>query len=114
MPRKPRLLNPNELPTKRQTDKARLAIKTSWIVRRLQQNFAGELDEPLTPSQLKSAELLLARTMPVLQSVEVTQDPEVPKIGPHEAMAQLEEYIKELPEHRKQQLLSGNLIELKA
>jgi hypothetical protein len=67
-----------------------MAIKTSMIVRRLQQNFSGELDTPLTPSQLKSAELLLNRTLPVLSAMEVTQGNLQPETGPLETKKQLE------------------------
>ena len=95
MPRRPRAIDPHAVPTRRQADNARMAIKTSHIVRRLQQNFNGELPEPLTPSQLKSAELLLNRTLPVLSAMEITQGDLPPEVGPIEARENLEKYLLE-------------------
>ena len=118
MGRRKREVDYNSLPTRRQTDKCRTAIKTSHIVRRLQQNFDGELPEPLTPTQLKSAELLLQRTLPVLSSMEVTQETYDPTgDDPMEIQRQFhkmaEEYLEKLPDERKLELLTDGQIESK-
>ena len=56
--------------TKRQQDKARSAIKTAHIIRRLQQHMDGEVE--LTASQIRSAEILLNKSLANLQATEVT------------------------------------------
>ena len=95
MPRKTRPLDPRTQLTKRQTDNARLAISTSKIISRLQANFNGELDEQLTPSQLKSAELLISRSLPTLTATEVSTTENIDMGTAEEAEAELREYMKE-------------------
>ena len=58
--------------TKRQTDKARELIKTSMLVQRLGDHVQGLCE--LTPSQVRSAEILLNRTLPCLISQEFSTD----------------------------------------
>ena len=96
MPRKARAIDPHAVPTRRQSDRARMAIKTSMIVRRLQQNFSGELEIPLTPSQLKSAELLLNRTLPVLSAMEVSHGNPPPESSPLDTKKQLNDALLEV------------------
>ena len=54
--------------TKRQTDKARSLIKTSMLVQRLNDHVDGKCE--LTPAQVRSAQILLDRTLPCLISQE--------------------------------------------
>ncbi len=58
--------------TLHQTDACRQKIRTSHIIRRLQLHFNGKLE--LSPTQVRSAELLLSKTLPALASVEHTGD----------------------------------------
>ncbi len=58
--------------TKRQTDKARELIKTSMLVQRLGDHVEGKCE--LTPSQVRSAEILLNRTLPCLMSQTFSTD----------------------------------------
>ena len=118
MGRRSRAIDPTTVPTRRQADKCRLSIKTTHIVRRLQQNLDGELEIPLTPTQVQSAKILLDRTLPVLQAMEVTQADLPPEESPQEIEEQMREAVKEhvrlMPEDEKQELLTdGNVIELK-
>ena len=94
MPRKIKPYAPGTKMTKRQVDNARLAISTSKIVARLQDNFNGLLDEQLSPSQLKSAELLISRSLPVLSATEVTEH--APDMGdPLDSKKALEELVQQ-------------------
>lgn len=117
MGKRSRAIDPKTVPTRRQADTCRMSIKTTHIVRRLQQNLDGELEIPLTPTQVQSAKILLDRTLPVLQAMEVTQADLPPEEGPLEIAEQMREAVKEhvrlMPEDEKQELLSGNVIELK-
>lgn len=118
MPRRKREIDPRTTLTKRQTEKCRLAIKSTQIINRLQDNFEGKLPEPLTPSQLKAAELLLSRSVPTLTAMEVTQPeydpgPESPLELERQFMQMAREYLQKLPDEEKQELLSGNVIEFK-
>lgn len=58
--------------TKRQADATREKIRVSHILRRLHQHYDGEID--LTPTQVRTAELLLSKSLPTLaqQTVEQT------------------------------------------
>ena len=52
--------------------KTRAKIQTSQLVNRLQANALGELPEDLTTSRLRSIEILLSKTLPSLQSTEIS------------------------------------------
>jgi hypothetical protein len=58
--------------TKHQTDACREKIRTSAIIGRLQRHINGKLD--MSPTQVRAAECLLSKTLPSLQSAEVTGD----------------------------------------
>lgn len=45
-------------------------IQTTQLVNRLQKNGLGELDPELSPSQVKSIEILLRKALPDLSAVE--------------------------------------------
>lgn len=46
-------------------------IRTGLLITRLQNHALGKLKKPMTSQQIKAAEILLARTLPTLQSVNV-------------------------------------------
>jgi len=64
--------------TKRQSDKCRAAIRATSLINRLQDNAIGKLRDKsgnpieMTPSQVRSAEILLNKALPNLSSVERT------------------------------------------
>jgi len=47
-------------------------IKVSQLLNRLQKNALGELEAPLTRDQIKCIEILLAKAIPDLKSIEHT------------------------------------------
>ena len=46
-------------------------IKTGLILTRLNNHTLGKLKVPMTSSQIRAAEILLARTLPTLQAMQV-------------------------------------------
>lgn len=53
-------------------DKTRQRIQASQLVNRLQANALGKLKTEMTPSQVKSAEILLKKTLPDLTATELS------------------------------------------
>lgn len=74
------------------------AIKTTQIVNRLEKHFNGELDTPLDATQLKAAEMLLARTLPVLSAVEQTNVNPMDSMSEAQIIQQLQALISANPE----------------
>lgn len=62
----------------RQTLKTREKIQTSQLINRLQNHALSEEVNELKPSQLKAIEILLKKSLPDLQSTEVTGDADAP------------------------------------
>ena len=60
----------------RHQDEIRDKIKTSQLINRLENHALDELD--LKPSQIKAIEILLNKTLPNLQSTELSGDPDNP------------------------------------
>ena len=60
----------------RHDDEARKKIQTSQLINRLQGDALGEIE--LTDGQSASIKILLGKSLPDLQSVELTGDPEKP------------------------------------
>lgn len=66
--------------TRRQAENARAAIKVGLLIRRLHDNAMGKLSDSagkkitLNPSQVKSAQILLNKTLPDMQQVEYIED----------------------------------------
>ena len=59
-------------PTKRQQEQTRAAIQTTQLIKRLQ-NFALEQGEvEIDPQRLKAIEILLRKSLPDLQSVQLS------------------------------------------
>jgi hypothetical protein len=58
--------------TKHQTEACREKIRTSAILGRLQRHINGKLD--MSPTQVRAAEILLAKVLPSLQSAEIKAD----------------------------------------
>lgn len=46
-------------------------IQTSMLINRLSDNALGKLEQEMSPSQVKSAEILLRKTAPDLSTVEM-------------------------------------------
>ena len=117
MGKRSRAIDPTTVPTRRQADTCRLSIKSTHIIRRLQQHLDGELETPLTPTQVQAGKILLDRTVPVLQAMEITQGDLPPEESAEEVMEQMreavKEYVEKLPEHMKQELLGENVINIK-
>ena len=55
------------------TEEHRKRIQTSALITRLQKNALGDV-ELMTPAQIKSAEILLKKTLPDLKAVDHTGD----------------------------------------
>jgi ribosomal protein L16/L10AE len=63
--------------TNKTREKIRDTIKTGQLVQRLEKHALGDGEtEKLTATQLKAAQILLDRTMPVLSSAEITEHTE--------------------------------------
>lgn len=58
------------------SDEVRAKIQASMLIRGLQDNFEGKKN--LTPGQIKSAEILLRKSVPDLSSIELSSDPDKP------------------------------------
>ena len=61
-----------------QTLKTREKIQTSQLINRLQNHALGEDLSELKPSQLRAIEILLKKSLPDLQSTEITGDSDAP------------------------------------
>lgn len=60
-------------------DEVRAKIQTSNLITRVQKYANGELsDEDISPNRLNAIKLLLNKSLPDLQSVEITGDSENP------------------------------------
>lgn len=58
------------------SDEVRAKIQASMLIRGLQDNFEGKKN--LTSGQIKSAEILLRKSVPDLSSIELSSDPNKP------------------------------------
>lgn len=56
------------------SENTRLRIKTTMLVKRLQDHILGKVD--LTQSQVRSIEVLLKKTLPDLSAIHSTEDKE--------------------------------------
>lgn len=61
-------------------DLLRKKIKTGMLLSRLQNNGMGELKNEMSPGQIRSCEILLAKVMPNLATLEITGDVNVQHI----------------------------------
>jgi hypothetical protein len=61
-----------------QDQATREKIRTTQLLKRLEANSLGELDKELSPSQVRSIEILLRKTIPDLSNVEVSGNPDRP------------------------------------
>lgn len=73
------LEKPSEIKKQHHRDK----IKASVLMDRLQKNAMGELEPPMTSQQIKSAEILLKKTVPDLSAVTHKGDDENPVAHVH-------------------------------
>jgi len=75
--------------TRRQTDNCRKAIQTTKLLQRLQDHALNESEkEVMTSTQIRAAQILLDRALPMLSAVEVTGQDGGPldvvvKVTPH-------------------------------
>lgn len=83
-------------------------IQSTQIVNRLQKHFNGELSKPLDATQLKAAEMLLARTMPTLSAVEQTNVNPMDQMSEAQLIQQLQLLISANPELATQLLAQMN------
>lgn len=73
-------------------------IQTSTIVNKLQQHIEDPAQTPLTDTQIRSAKILLDRTLPTLQAAEITNIDENDKLSEGEIVAKLDALIASKPE----------------
>lgn len=107
--------------TRRQTDRHRQSIAVSNILSLLQRNAEGKLIGPdgepyeLSPSRLKSLELLLNKALPSLQAVDVTTSDEKPPLSPAEVELEMGKLLRSMPKAKIERLMHGatalNIIE---
>jgi hypothetical protein len=83
-------------------------IQSTQIVNRLQKHFNGELEKPLDATQLKAAEMLLARTMPTLSAVEQTNVNPMDSMSEQQLIQALQTLIAANPEVATQLLAQLN------
>tara|TARA_R110002020_G_scaffold48382_7_gene138005 strand:+ start:4035 stop:4328 length:294 start_codon:yes stop_codon:yes gene_type:complete len=70
----PKLSRKTNLEKYHKNDVRRQRIQATKLIDRLQQNAFGELAEELSPSRLKSIEILLRKTLPDLATVQIVGD----------------------------------------
>lgn len=63
---------------KKHQDETRARIQTSQLINRLQNHALSEEVNELKPSQLRAIEILLKKSLPDLQSTEITGDSDAP------------------------------------
>lgn len=71
--------------------RANLAMSAEKLVKALQDNVDGTVD--LSPSQVKSAQTLLDRVLPTMQSIDQTTHTDAPEMSPAELDAALDQQI---------------------
>ena len=70
-------------------EQTRAKIQTSQLVNRLNKNALGELPKEMTNGQIKSAEILLKKTLPDLQSITYSGDDDEPIVVNHVGLSSL-------------------------
>lgn len=63
---------------KKHQEETRTRIQTSQLINRLQNHALSEEVNELKPSQLRAIEILLKKSLPDLQSTEITGDSDAP------------------------------------
>ena len=63
---------------KKHQEETRARIQTSQLINRLQNHALSEEVDELKPSQLRAIEILLKKSVPDLQSTEITGDSDAP------------------------------------
>ena len=63
---------------KKHQDETRARIQTTQLINRLQNHALGTEVNDLKPSQLRAIEILLKKSLPDLQSTEITGDSDAP------------------------------------
>lgn len=78
----------------RHDENTRLKIQAAQIINRLQNHFEGTVD--LSPTQIKTAEILLRKSLPDLSSVTIGGDADNPLFKPGMTEKELDELITRL------------------
>ena len=68
----------SEKPKRSRDINIREKIRAAVILERLERNALGELEQPMTRDQIKSAETVLKKCIPDLQSIQLSGDSENP------------------------------------
>lgn len=63
---------PNKATKQRRSDTWRESIQASSLLKRLKDHADGKLEKPMDATQIKAAEIILARLVPTLSAVEQT------------------------------------------
>jgi hypothetical protein len=80
--------------TRRQAENARAAIKVGMLLERLQRAAGGEIE--LSPTQIKSAQILLDKSLPTLQAIESTQVEDKPEMSAEDVDQLLRDMIGDM------------------
>jgi len=103
-------------PTVRQTERCKAAIQTTKLIQSLQDIALGKREG--NPTQVRAASVLLAKTLPDMQSMAVSQEQPPPEMSVEETMEKMRELArKELlalsPAQRRELLEEPEVIELR-
>ena len=103
----------NSRTTESQSDRHRLSIQTAKLIKRLQDASDGTVD--MSPIALKATQILLDKSLPNLQAIEMTNEP-VPENHPEQIQAELEVaihgYLEDLMDDKMRELLYGDAIKI--
>jgi hypothetical protein len=80
-------------------EKVRERIQVSWMVRRLQLHFAGKLKVPLDATQIRAAEILLARALPTLAQTDLTVEGTLGHADVTDKPISADDWAKEAEDH---------------
>lgn len=99
--------------TRRQQDNHRASIRVANLLSRLEKNANGELKnnagEPyeLSPSQVKSIQILLDRALPPLQATDLGSLDDRPRLSPEEVEKELGKLLRAMPREKIMRLVKG-------
>ncbi len=71
----------SEKPKRSRDIHIREKIRAAVILERLERNALGELDPPMSASQMKSAEIVLKKCIPDLAAIQISGDPQNPVVN---------------------------------
>lgn len=85
-------------PSRRYSQETRERIRVGVLIDRLQKHAEGTLKYPMTPSQIKAAEILLKKKLPDLQSIEMSGELSHGQLDDNQLNVRLSELLKKLAE----------------